>query len=133
MTYESVRQYLTPAGEKNPSNWRKLFAGAVSGAIAQTCTYPLYDILFALIEMKTDIGSDVLRRRFQINKMKSMGYKYKGIFDGIRVIASQEGLGGFYKGIVPNLLKVAPSMASSFLSFELTRDFFIRMGEDEEA
>lgn len=117
MTYESVRQYLTPEGDKNPSNWRKLLAGAVSGAIAQTCTYPL----------------DVLRRRFQINKMKSMGYKYKGIFDAIRIIASQEGFRGFYKGIVPNLLKVAPSMASSFLSFEITRDFFVRMGEDDEA
>lgn len=117
MTYEWLRQYLTPEGDKNPSNWRKLLAGAVSGAIAQTCTYPL----------------DVLRRRFQINKMKSMGYKYKGIFDAIRIIASQEGFRGFYKGIVPNLLKVAPSMASSFLSFEVTRDFFVRMGEDDDA
>ena len=130
MTYESLRQYLTPTGDKNPSNWRKLLAGAVSGAIAQTCTYPLYGILLTFLEMKTDLDSDVLRRRFQINKMKSMGYKYKGIFDAIRIIASQEGFRGFYKGIVPNLLKVAPSMASSFLSFELTRDFFVSMGED---
>ena len=133
MTYESVRQYLTPKGDKNPSNWRKLLAGAVSGAIAQTCTYPLYGTLFAVNEMTTDLGSDVLRRRFQINKMKSMGYRYKGIFDAIRIIASQEGARGFYKGIVPNLLKVAPSMASSFLSFEITRDFFVSMGEDDGA
>lgn len=34
-----------------------------------------------------------------------------------------------YKGIVPNLLKVAPSMASSWLSFEMTRDFFISLNE----
>lgn len=132
MTYEWMRQYFTPKGEKNPSNWGKLLAGAISGAIAQTCTYPLYGTLCPLLEMKTDIGSDVLRRRFQINKMKSMGYKYKGIFDAIKIIASQEGFRGFYKGIVPNLLKVAPSMASSFLSFEVTRDFFVRMGEDSD-
>lgn len=132
MTYESVRQYLTPEGDKNPSNWRKLLAGAISGAIAQTCTYPLYVTLLTLHEINTDPDSDVLRRRFQINKMKSMGYKYKGIFDAIRIIASQEGFRGFYKGIVPNLLKVAPSMASSFLSFEITRDFFVRMGDDED-
>ena len=62
--------------------------------------------------------------------MRSMGYKYQGIFDAIRIISAQEGIRGFYKGIVPNLLKVAPSMASSFLSFEVTRDFFVRMGED---
>jgi solute carrier family 25 phosphate transporter 23/24/25/41 len=41
MTYESVRKYLTPEGDKNPSAIRKLLAGAISGAVAQTCTYPL--------------------------------------------------------------------------------------------
>ena len=83
------------------------------------------------IQAFADFGRDVLRRRFQINRMAKMGYKYKSIWDAIKIIASQEGFRGFYKGIVPNLLKVAPSMASSFLSFEVARDFFVRMGEDE--
>ncbi len=52
MTYEAMRQYLTPEGEKNPSNLRKLLAGAVSGAIAQTCTFPLYGTLLMLLETK---------------------------------------------------------------------------------
>ena len=42
MTYELVRKYFTPEGDKNPSAVRKLAAGAISGAAAQTCTYPLY-------------------------------------------------------------------------------------------
>lgn len=42
MVYESVRRYFTPEGEKNPPALRKLAAGAISGAVAQTCTYPLY-------------------------------------------------------------------------------------------
>lgn len=41
MVYEHVRKYLTPEGDKNPSAVRKLAAGAISGAVAQTCTYPL--------------------------------------------------------------------------------------------
>lgn len=72
-----------------------------------------------------DIHSDLLRRRFQINTMSGMGYQYKSIFDAVRVIVKHEGIKGLYKGIAPNLLKVAPSMASSWLSFELTRDFFV--------
>jgi hypothetical protein len=40
-------------------------------------------------------------------------------------IVRTEGLRGMYKGIVPNLLKVAPSMASSWLSFEMTRDMLM--------
>ncbi|KAJ5770774.1 uncharacterized protein N7511_002825 [Penicillium nucicola] len=94
MTYESVRTYLTPDGDKNPSPYRKLLAGAISGAVAQTCTYPF----------------DVLRRRFQINTMSGMGYQYTSIWDAVRVIVAEEGLRGLFKGIGPNLLKVAPSI-----------------------
>jgi solute carrier family 25 phosphate transporter 23/24/25/41 len=59
--------------------------------------------------------------------MSGMGYQYKSISDAIVVIVTQEGVRGLYKGIVPNLLKVAPSMASSWLSFEVTRDFLISL------
>ncbi|CAH0059286.1 unnamed protein product [Clonostachys solani] len=116
MVYESARSHLTPEGEKNPNAVRKLLAGAISGAVAQTCTYPF----------------DVLRRRFQINTMSGLGYQYKSIFDAVRVIVSQEGIRGLYKGIVPNLLKVAPSMASSWLSFEMTRDFLLGLKPEED-
>lgn len=109
MVYEIMRTYFTREGQKDPSAVGKLAAGAASGAIAQTCTYPF----------------DVLRRRFQINTMSGMGYQYTGIFDAIRTIVKTEGPRGMYKGIVPNLLKVAPSMASSWLSFEITRDFLM--------
>ncbi|KZF20123.1 mitochondrial carrier [Xylona heveae TC161] len=111
MTYEAVRGFFTPEGDQHPSAIRKLAAGGISGAVAQTCTYPF----------------DVLRRRFQINTMTGMGYQYKSMWDAVTMIVSQEGIRGMYKGIVPNLLKVAPSMASSWLSFELTRDFFVSL------
>lgn len=62
--------------------------------------------------------------------MSGMGYQYKGVFDAVKVIIAQEGVKGLYKGIVPNLLKVAPSMASSWLSFEMTRDYLIGLNTD---
>ena len=58
-----------------------------------------------------------------------MGYQYSSIWDAVRIIVVEEGIRGLYKGIVPNLLKVAPSMASSWLSFELTRDFILSLKE----
>jgi solute carrier family 25 (mitochondrial phosphate transporter), member 23/24/25/41 len=64
--------------------------------------------------------------------MSGMGYQYKSIPDAIRVILTQEGIRGLYKGIVPNLLKVAPSMASSWLSFEVTRDFFVSLKPESD-
>lgn len=64
--------------------------------------------------------------------MSGMGYQYKSIWDAVRVIVTEEGVRGLYKGIVPNLLKVAPSMASSWLSFELTRDLFLSLREQNQ-
>ena len=116
MAYEAVRGYFTASGEKNPPWYRKLAAGAISGAFAQTCTYPF----------------DVLRRRFQVNSMKGMGYQYTSISGAIASIIKAEGVRGLYKGLWPNLLKVAPSMASSWLSFEMTRDFLVSLSPDAE-
>ncbi|KAI5306830.1 hypothetical protein KEM56_006948 [Ascosphaera pollenicola] len=113
MVYEAIRKRLTPDGEKNPSPYRKLLAGAMSGAVAQTCTYPF----------------DVLRRRFQINTMSGLGYQYSSIWHAVRVIVAQEGVKGLYKGIWPNLVKVAPSMASNWLAYEMTRDFLQGLGD----
>jgi solute carrier family 25 phosphate transporter 23/24/25/41 len=59
--------------------------------------------------------------------MSGMGFQYTGIFDAVRKIVASEGLRGMYKGIVPNLLKVAPSMASSWLSFEFVRDYLVTL------
>lgn len=133
MVYESVRRHFTPEGEKHPPVLRKLAAGAISGAVAQTCTYPLYATSRRRSLQLLTYHSDVLRRRFQINTMLGVGYQYKSVWDAITVIVTQEGLRGLYKGIVPNLLKVAPSMASSWLSFEMTRDFFVGLGQPDGA
>jgi len=116
MVYEAVRDYFTEPGEKNPVWYRKLAAGAISGAVAQTCTYPF----------------DVLRRRFQIKSMNGMGFQYTSIWNAITTIVSEEGVRGLYKGIMPNLLKVAPSMASSWLSFEMTRDFLVSLSPEND-
>jgi solute carrier family 25 phosphate transporter 23/24/25/41 len=64
--------------------------------------------------------------------MSGMGYQYKSIPDAVRTILTQEGPRGLYKGLVPNLLKVAPSMASSWLAFEVTRDFLVSLGEEAQ-
>jgi solute carrier family 25 phosphate transporter 23/24/25/41 len=64
--------------------------------------------------------------------MSGMGYQYKSIADALRTIFRQEGFRGLYKGITPNLLKVAPSMASSWLSFEMTRDFLVSLQPPDE-
>jgi solute carrier family 25 phosphate transporter 23/24/25/41 len=76
--------------------------------------------------------SDVLRRRFQVNTMSGMGYQYNSISGAILTIVKQEGFMGLYKGITPNLLKVAPSMAASWWTFEFVRDILVALSPREE-
>lgn len=58
--------------------------------------------------------------------MLGMSSTDTSIWEIIYSIWKFEGVRGFYKGILPNVLKVMPSMSSSWISFELTRDFLIK-------
>ncbi|KAM0756143.1 mitochondrial carrier [Meredithblackwellia eburnea MCA 4105] len=114
-TYEIFKAYLTTR-EHAPGTFLKLCCGALAGSISQTLTYPL----------------DVLRRRMQVVGMSSMGYNYKNGWDAIFCIIRQEGLRGLYKGIIPNLLKVGPSIGTSFAVYEFSKDTIERFEEGRD-
>ncbi|KAJ3487450.1 hypothetical protein NLI96_g3529 [Meripilus lineatus] len=103
--YETLRGIITPPGKSSVA--RKLTCGALAGSISQTLTYPF----------------DVLRRKMQVRGMGALGIQYNGALDALRVIVRTEGFKGLYRGLWPNLLKVAPSIATSFFTYELVKDF----------
>ena len=79
-----------------------LSMGAMSGLFAQTCCYPL----------------DLVRRRMQMK-----GEVYKGVVDALRTIGKEEGFRGFYKGMVPNAVKVVPNTAIRFMAYDLLKSY----------
>jgi len=81
-----------------------LTCGAVAGAVSQTVTYPL----------------DVLRRRMQ---MQAFGEHpaYGTSWNCMSQTFKNEGVRGFYKGMLPNYLKVVPSISITFLVYEWTK------------
>lgn len=89
--------------KKEPSVYLKLGCGALAGATAQTITYPL----------------DVIRRGMQVTNKLNLGYD--NTTQTLKIIWNNYGIKGFYRGIVPNLLKVAPAIAVSFVTFEQTK------------
>ncbi|KAH9942295.1 mitochondrial carrier [Epithele typhae] len=103
-TYEALRGIITPPGKTGAH--RKLACGALAGSISQTLTYPF----------------DVLRRKMQVTGLDALGYKYTGAFDALKHIVRNEGIQGLYRGLWPNLLKVAPSIATSFFTYELVKE-----------
>ncbi|KAH8119233.1 mitochondrial carrier domain-containing protein [Phellopilus nigrolimitatus] len=103
--YEALRGVLTPPGARAGAP-RKLACGALAGSISQTLTYPM----------------DVLRRKMQVTGMAALGVRHAGAVDAFWYVLRTEGVRGLYKGLWPNLLKVAPSIATSFFVYELVKE-----------
>ncbi len=80
----------------------KLGLGAVSGTFAQTITYPL----------------DVVRRRMQMLGYGGQKVEYTSVLEAFRRVYTKYGLIGFYKGLIPNYLKVVPVVSINFVVYE---------------
>lgn len=89
----------------DPPHTAILGAGMVSSSIAQFVSYPL-----ALV-----------RTRLQAQGVGGRPLKYSGMADVFRQTWANEGLGGFYKGLLPNLIKLAPAAGISWYVFEETK------------
>lgn len=83
----------------------KLSCGSIAGAVAQTGTYPL----------------DVVRRRMQMKGATGELFKYNSTWHAFNVVVRTEGLGGLFKGMWPNLLKVAPTIGIQFAVYEVSK------------
>ncbi|XP_072964325.1 calcium-dependent mitochondrial ATP-magnesium/phosphate carrier protein 2-like isoform X2 [Typha angustifolia] len=93
------RKHLLKDSEPGPLV--QLGCGTISGALGATCVYPL----------------QVIRTRLQAQRANS-NTAYKGMSDVFWRTLQHEGISGFYKGILPNLLKVVPSASITYLVYE---------------
>ncbi|WWC87928.1 uncharacterized protein L201_002828 [Kwoniella dendrophila CBS 6074] len=118
--YESLKSMILPESLSLSASepeliLRKLGCGALAGATSLIFTHPF----------------DVLRRKLQVAGMSYMSPQYNGAIDVIRWIIKNEGFWkGMYRGLVPNLIKVTPSIAVSFYTFETVRDLLAAVGEE---
>ena len=64
---------------------------------------------------------DVLRRRMQMRGAMGEKFPYRNTPHAISTIFKTEGVLGFYKGMLPNILKVAPSIAIAFVTYEFMK------------
>ncbi|KAI9009137.1 putative mitochondrial carrier protein [Hyaloraphidium curvatum] len=89
--------------------WAQLFAGAVAGAVSQTCSYPL----------------EVIRRHMQIagspevhGQHRHAVPHYRNTWQTARHIYEVRGWRGFFVGLSIGYLKVTPMVAVSFAVYE---------------
>ncbi|KAG9134071.1 hypothetical protein Leryth_004760 [Lithospermum erythrorhizon] len=117
--YESLKDWLVKSKTFGLSEdgelgvVTRLACGAAAGTVGQTVAYPL----------------DVIRRRMQMvgwkdassivtGDGKSKGIEYNGMIDTFRKTVRHEGFRALYKGLVPNSVKVVPSIAIAFVTYE---------------
>lgn len=110
-TFEYLKSYLIARkarlehlheSDTTLSNFTTAAIGAFSGAFGASCVYPL----------------NVLRTRLQAQGTVLHPATYDGIIDVTRRTYYSEGIRGFYKGITPNMLKVAPAVSISYVVYE---------------
>jgi len=116
MAYEQLKNHWAlhfRSGTKdNLSNLDFLSLSAASKMFAGSITYPY----------------QVVRARLQTY---DAGRQYKGTWDVVRKVWRHEGIGGFYKGLGPNIVRVLPSTCVTFLVYENTKFYLPRLLADE--
>ncbi|CAK7216856.1 hypothetical protein SBRCBS47491_002972 [Sporothrix bragantina] len=101
MRYKA-RYYGIHEEDAAPGNVVTGIIGATSGAFGATVVYPL----------------NVLRTRLQTQGTVMHPPTYTGIWDVATRTISNEGVRGLYKGLTPNLLKVAPALSITWVVYE---------------
>ncbi|KAK6081330.1 Calcium-binding mitochondrial carrier SAL1 [Seiridium cupressi] len=106
VTYQSKKLGVHEEDVPHPSGMLTGMMGATSGAFGASVVYPL----------------NVLRTRLQTQGTSMHPARYTGIWDVARKTLKNEGPRGFYKGLVPNLLKVAPALSITWIVYEQAKD-----------
>ncbi|KAK9794349.1 hypothetical protein WJX73_009698 [Symbiochloris irregularis] len=113
---DTVIQMSDVTHERQLSVWTRLGAGAVAGTVGQTVAYPL----------------DVVRRRMQMSgwsgaqALHAEGGKavvYSGMTDCLTRTVREEGIKALFKGLWPNYIKVVPSIAIAFATYEKLKEW----------
>lgn len=102
LTSYKSRYYGIHEEDAAPGNFATGIIGATSGAFGATVVYPL----------------NVLRTRLQTQGTVMHPPTYTGIWDVAHKTIRNEGVRGLYKGLTPNILKVAPALSITWIVYE---------------
>ena len=86
-------------------------------SVASTSTYPLQVIKARLQQRSQAIEVSEVTGEIIVTKRE-----YSGVIDCIQKILKNEGIYGFFKGCVTNAIRVAPSAAITFVTYEFVLD-----------
>ncbi|THV08481.1 mitochondrial carrier [Dendrothele bispora CBS 962.96] len=102
-TFEALKlAYLRSTGKEEPGVLALLAFGSISGSVGATSVYPM----------------NLVRTRMQASGSSGHPQTYTGPFDVAAKTWEREGWKGFYRGLIPTLAKVVPSVSISYVVYE---------------
>jgi len=101
MKVDAQRLLGSPVGEQPP--WVSIALGGISKVVAASVTYP-YQVVKSRLQQRGELTA----------------YRYSGVLDCVARTAKEEGVRGFFRGLLPTALRVAPASALTFVVYEET-------------
>lgn len=93
-----------------------LAMGASSKMIATTVTYPI-QLVKSRLQQRSHVVELTISGEVEVVKRK-----YHGVLDCTSKILTREGVSGFFKGCIPNAIRVAPNAAITFMVYETVNE-----------
>lgn len=106
--YETMNVSMLKTGQTRTGVLETMGCGAITGLIASSCVHPL----------------DLIRRRQQLGGGSGMSRSILEIGSGI---VKSQGIRGLYRGLMPELFKVMPSVGLNFYIYEFVRQEVFKM------
>jgi len=116
--YDVVRSYICGENQK-PTASQAFVMGSLAGVVAQTVSFPI-----ELIRRRMQVRGFELDGVVDPNAAKPKGGA--GILQEVTTVYRTDGIRGFYRGLIPNYLKIIPAAGVSFLTYEKMKELIIR-------
>ncbi|CAF4224156.1 unnamed protein product, partial [Rotaria sp. Silwood2] len=118
--YEYFKKKLAThsSSDQRLSIGQLMLASSVSKLIASCSAYP-----HEIVRSRLQVAGHGRRVQSIYSTLAIPFHEYKNVRDAVRSIAKEEGLRGFYRGLLPNLIRTIPSAVLTLLSYEKMREF----------
>ncbi|KAL5014375.1 hypothetical protein ScPMuIL_008645 [Solemya velum] len=116
--YEPVKRFLGATDKAHTPLWKKICAGAISGAFGSSFATP----------------TDVIKVRLQTEGMhgKLANPQYRNTWSTFRYVLGTEGVRGLYRGAFPTMKRAALMTASQVPTYDHTKHTILNAGVMEE-